>query len=61
VEETFDTGRDAGLPVSDAYDSPFPFTGTIKKVVVDLAPAKLTAEDARALKQGDRRMVAIGE
>jgi arylsulfatase A-like enzyme len=60
-EETFDTGRDTGLPVGDAYQSPFPFTGTIKKVTVDTAPAKLTEDDARTLVRGQRRLGAIGE
>ena len=29
-------GRDGGAPVSDAYAAPFPFTGTLRRVVVDL-------------------------
>ena len=61
VEETFDTGRDTGQPVGDAYDSPFPFTGTVKKVVVDVAPANLTPGDKRALEQGQQHIAAITE
>ncbi|MFN8525317.1 MAG: sulfatase-like hydrolase/transferase [Chloroflexota bacterium] len=30
-------GRDDGSPVSDGYESPFPFTGSITRVTVDLA------------------------
>src|SRR5262249_13067989 len=45
ADETFDTGMDTGSPVSDAYKSPFRFTGKIKKVEIDLAPAKLGAAD----------------
>jgi arylsulfatase A-like enzyme len=30
-------GRDGGSPVSDAYACPFPFTGTLHRVVVELA------------------------
>ena len=30
-------GRDGGMPVSDAYTPPFTFTGTIHRVVVELA------------------------
>ncbi|HVQ74808.1 MAG TPA: arylsulfatase [Candidatus Binatia bacterium] len=29
-------GHDAGAPVSDAYSAPFPFTGTLRRVVVEL-------------------------
>lgn len=29
-------GRDGSVPVSDAYPSPFPFTGAIARVVVEL-------------------------
>jgi arylsulfatase len=35
-DETFDIGEDTGTPVSDVYDVPFKFTGTIEKVVVSL-------------------------
>jgi arylsulfatase len=35
LDETFDVGRDTGSAVAD-YQAPFPFTGTIKKVVVEL-------------------------
>jgi len=31
-------GRDDLSPVSDDYDAPFPFSGTVRKVTVDLAP-----------------------
>ena len=37
VNETFDVGCDTVSPVSDLYDSPFPFTGTIKRVLVDIS------------------------
>jgi hypothetical protein len=29
-------GRDLGTPVSEAYPTPFTFTGTIERVVVEL-------------------------
>jgi arylsulfatase len=35
-DETFDVGEDTGTPVSEDYDVPFNFTGTIEKVVVNL-------------------------
>ncbi|MBW1710722.1 MAG: arylsulfatase [Deltaproteobacteria bacterium] len=31
-----DFGRDAGSPVSDDYEGPFPFTGVIKRIVIDV-------------------------
>jgi arylsulfatase len=31
ADETFDVGLDTGSPVSNDYESPDPFTGTIKK------------------------------
>ena len=44
-----DVGRDNGLVVDLAYEdkAPYPFTGTVKKVVFDLKPA--THEDEKAL------------
>jgi arylsulfatase len=37
-DETFDVGADTGTPVSEDYDVPFAFTGTIEKLTVDLTP-----------------------
>ena len=39
VNETFDVGCDTVSPVSDLYESPFAFTGTIIKVMVDVSEA----------------------
>ena len=39
VNETFDVGCDTVSPVSDLYESPFPFTGEIIKVLVDISEA----------------------
>ena len=36
-EETFDVGEDSASPVGD-YESPFPFTGTINRIDLDLVP-----------------------
>ncbi len=49
------------MPVSEAYEFPFAFTGTIRKVVVDTTPAKLTAADRRAIEQRKQRMAAATE
>jgi hypothetical protein len=39
ADETFDIGEDTGTPVVRDYDVPFRFTGTIRKVVVELEPS----------------------
>jgi hypothetical protein len=36
-EDTFDVGEDSASPVGD-YQSPFPFTGVLKRVELDIAP-----------------------
>ena len=53
-----DIGRDNGLPVDRAYaaKSPYPFTGTVKKVVFDLKPAN--HEDEKALHEGGAQVAA---
>ncbi len=37
VNETFDVGCDTVTPVSDMYESPFPFTGKLSRVFFDLS------------------------
>jgi arylsulfatase len=37
VQEGFDIGCDTVTPVSTEYESPFPFTGKIKRVIVDIS------------------------
>jgi hypothetical protein len=46
VNETFDVGCDTVSPVSDLYESPFAFTGTILRVMVDIS--ETTFEDLAA-------------
>ncbi len=45
VDETLDIGEDTGTPVSEDYQVPFTFTGNLKRVVIGLTDAKLSAED----------------
>ena len=40
VNETFDVGCDIVSPVSDLYESPFAFTGKIKRILVDISDAE---------------------
>jgi arylsulfatase len=44
-------GRDRGLPVSDDYEAPFPWTGTLHELVIETGPAiePALAERMRAL------------
>jgi len=49
AEETFDTGLDTGSPVAE-YAAPFAFTGTLRKVEVDIAPGKLATTDQKAIR-----------
>lgn len=47
--DTFGVGSDTGSPVSDTYKPPFPFTGKIERVDIELGPQKLSKEDERKL------------
>ena len=59
TDETFDIGLDSGSPASNDYASPYDFTGTLHKVVIDARPANLTSqptvERIRAVQQALRR------
>jgi arylsulfatase len=44
-DETFDVGEDSSSPVSDEYVAPNRYGGTIRKIVIDVGPANLTAAD----------------
>jgi arylsulfatase len=47
--DTFGVGSDTGSPVANTYKPPFPFTGTIERVDIQLGPTNLTAEDEAKL------------
>jgi arylsulfatase len=53
ADETFDTGEDTGSPVSDLYKAPFRFAGTIKRIEIDLVPAKVGAADLEQLRKAE--------
>ncbi len=57
LDETLDCGEDTGTPVSEDYRVPFKFTGKLNRVVIDLTPEPLSAEDEEKLKEGQ---AAIG-
>jgi arylsulfatase len=54
ADESFDVGGDFGSPVSNAYRSPYSFTGTIKKIVIDSQPATLTTADQQKIQEAAR-------
>jgi arylsulfatase len=56
ADETFDVGEDTGSPVDDDdYQVPFPFTGKLMKLTVDLGETTVTPEAAARPAGGDGR------
>jgi arylsulfatase len=51
ADETFDIGCDTGSPVSADYRAPFRFTGTIKKVEIELGEERLTPGEKAEVKK----------
>jgi arylsulfatase len=47
LDETLDCGEDTGTPVSEDYQVPFRFAGTIGKVAIRLGTEKLTPDENR--------------
>ncbi len=60
-DETFDTGVDTGSPVSNLYQSPFRFTGTLNKVEIDITPANLKAEELKRIDEAHKAVAATVE
>ena len=58
LDETLDCGEDTGTPIAEDYKVPFKFTGEIKKVVIDLTPGQLSAEDNAKLKEAEAAVAA---
>jgi arylsulfatase A-like enzyme len=58
--ESFDVGMDNGSPVSEAYEPPFAYAGTIKKVEIHIQPSNLSAADQQAVRDmRDAAMMTI--
>jgi len=36
IDETFDVGEGTGTPVAETYELPFRFTGTLKRLQINL-------------------------
>jgi arylsulfatase len=55
-DETFDIGRDLYTPVDDQdYQSPFPFTGTLSRVTLQLEPSPLGAIERAEFEKKSQR------
>ena len=53
-DENFDVGADTGTPVSDDYQVPFKFNGTIDKLALTIDRPKLSPADIEQLKAATR-------
>jgi arylsulfatase len=54
-DENLDVGSDTGTPVNDAdYQTPFTFTGKIKKVTLAIDRPQLTPADIQKLEEAQR-------
>jgi hypothetical protein len=49
--DTFGIGSDTGSPVTNTYKPPFPFTGKIERVDIELGPSSLSTGDETKLHQ----------
>jgi arylsulfatase len=54
-DESFDVGVDTGTPVDDDYQVPFPFTGRLNKVTVELKGPPLGAELEEQKEEQERK------
>jgi arylsulfatase len=61
LDETMDVGQDTGTPVVEDYVAkmPFKFTGTLKKVVIELGKSGLTASDEKTLKELHKKLAEV--
>jgi arylsulfatase A-like enzyme len=53
--ESLDVGMDNGSPVSENYQPPFAYVGTIKKVKIHIAPPALSASDQEKVRNAERK------
>jgi arylsulfatase A-like enzyme len=55
--ETFDVGMDNGSPVSENYQPPFAYAGTIKRVEINVRPSTFNAGDIQTIRNAERSAV----
>jgi arylsulfatase A-like enzyme len=51
LDETLDCGEDTGTPVSEEYQVPFKFAGTLNEVMIRIGDTKLTAEEQEEVRK----------
>jgi len=49
-----DIGRDAGSPITDDYEAPFPFTGAIRRIVIDV-PKRIPPAQQREIQETEAK------
>jgi arylsulfatase len=52
LDETLDIGLDTGTPVSEDYEVPFDFTGTLETVTIQITEHTLTEQQLRQYREG---------
>jgi arylsulfatase len=62
LDETMDVGEDTGTPVLEEYEPkmPFKFTGSLKKVLIELGKSGLTASDEKKIEEA-KSLAAVRE
>ncbi len=62
LDETMDVGEDTGTPVLEEYEPkmPFKFTGSLKKVVIELGKSGLAASDEKKIEEA-KKLAAVRE
>lgn len=58
LDETLDCGEDTGTPINEDYQTPFKFTGELKKAVIKLGNSGLAVNDQKALEKVTRAIAA---
>jgi len=46
IDEGLTCGMDTGSPVADSYQAPFPFTGTLHRVAIDVSGERIQDHEA---------------
>jgi hypothetical protein len=52
--ESLDVGMDNGSPVSENYEPPCAYAGTIKKITINIQPSTLSASDLQVVRDAER-------
>ncbi len=52
LDETLDIGEDTGTPVSEDYQVPFRFSGTLESVTISLSDVPLSEEQLQQYREG---------